>query len=64
MSTNTIWKASLAFVVVLLLAAAGVGWVMNIATLFVYYNFMAIGELLLRLVGIFFLPIGGVMGYL
>lgn len=39
------------------------GWVMNLVTLF-HSNFTPItGALVLRVVGIFVAPIGGVMGY-
>ncbi len=56
-------KAFGALAVVALIIGLAVGWVLNIVYIVVWYDYISLGELLVRLVGIFFVPLGGVMGY-
>jgi len=37
------------------------GWVMNLITLFSMQGFS--GELFLRIIGVFMIPVGGILGY-
>lgn len=41
----------------------GVGWVKNIITLYNYAGDVS-GEIALRIIGLFVVPLGGIMGYL
>ena len=64
MSISDLWKGVAGVAVVALIVGLMIGWVMNLATIIVYYNYMQIGELLVRLVGLFVAPLGGIMGYM
>lgn len=44
--------------------AAVVGWIMNLVTIFQTFDAALTGELIIRVAGIFLVPIGAVMGYI
>jgi len=43
--------------------ALALGWVMNVVTLFYHVNDPVTGMTVMRAVGIFIVPMGGVLGY-
>lgn len=52
------------FVWLFLVMTIGIGWVMNIITLIETIDVPITGILILRAIGIFVVPLGGVLGYL
>lgn len=41
-----------------------IGWIMNIMTIWNTYDLPLTGKFVLRIIGVFVFPIGGVLGYL
>ena len=49
---------------IVLVATLIAGWIMNIMTIWNTYDLPLTGKLVLRVIGVFVFPIGGVLGYL
>lgn len=49
---------------IVLVATLIAGWIMNIMTIWNTYDLPLTGKFVLRIIGIFVFPIGGVLGYL
>ncbi len=49
---------------IVFVAAMIAGWIMNIMTIWNTYDLPLTGKFVLRIIGIFVFPIGGVLGYL
>ena len=47
-----------------LIITIGYGWVLNIMTLLGSADVLSLGQLVVRVAGIFLVPLGGVMGYI
>jgi hypothetical protein len=41
-----------------------IGWIMNIMTIWNTYDLPLTGKFVLRIIGIFVFPIGGILGYI
>lgn len=49
---------------IVLVATLIAGWIMNIMTIWNTYDLPLTGKFVLRVIGVFVFPIGGVLGYL